>query len=53
MLDQLCTKVTFWFFRKGFLEEDLAEWCVFWLQKRILTTFVIFVMFLNMRIMEM
>lgn len=47
MLDQLCTKVTFWFTRKGFLEEDLEEWCVYWLQKRILTTFVIFVMFMT------
>lgn len=47
MLEQLCTKVTFWFTRKGFLEEDLAEWCVYWLQKRILTTVVILVMFLT------
>lgn len=45
MLIHICSKAACWFVRNHFLEEDLSDWCVYWLQKRILTTLVVLIMF--------
>ncbi len=45
MLIRICTKLTENFVRKGILEHSLADWCIYWLQKRILTGLVVLAMF--------
>lgn len=45
MLIHICSKAVCWFVRNHLLEEELSDWCVYWLQKRILTTLVVLIMF--------
>lgn len=44
MLIRICTKLTENFVRNGILEHSLADWCIYWLEKRILTGLVVSVM---------
>lgn len=44
MLIQICSKLTKHFVRNGILDQGLADWCIYWLQKRILTGLVISIM---------
>ena len=46
MLIQICTKISLWFVRKKLIEIELYDWCIYWLQKRILTILTILLMFL-------
>lgn len=45
MLVQICSIAVCWLVRNDLLEEELSDWCFYWLQKRILTTLVVLVMF--------
>jgi accessory gene regulator protein AgrB len=44
MLIRICTRLTECFVQNGILEHSLADWCIYWLQKRILTGLVVSVM---------
>lgn len=44
MLVQICSKLTERFIRNGILDQELADWCIYWLQKRILTVLVVSLM---------
>lgn len=44
MLIQICSKLAERFIRNGILDQGLADWCIYWLQKRILTAFIVSLM---------
>lgn len=44
VLIHVCSKLTERFIRRGILDQDLADWCIYWLQKRILTALVVSLM---------
>lgn len=46
MLIHICTLVTERLIRAGMLEKELENWCIYWLQKRLLTVFGVLAMFL-------
>lgn len=46
MLIRICSHITAQFIKKGMLQEDLADWCVYWLQKRIITFLAVLLMFI-------
>lgn len=46
MLVHVCTKVTEQLIRAGMLEQELEDWCIYWLQKRVLTVLSVSVMLL-------
>ena len=45
-LHRLCSKITDSLINHGMLCQDLSEWCIYWIQKRIITYAVILGMFL-------
>ncbi len=45
MLIYICSKAASWFVRNDLLEKELFDWYVYWLQKRILTTLIVLIMF--------
>lgn len=44
MLVRICSKITERFIHYDILDQELADWCTYWLQKRILTILVVSVM---------
>lgn len=44
MLIQICSRITERFVQYGILDQELTDWCIYWLQKRILTTFTVSLM---------
>ena len=46
MLNRICSRITKYLVEHGILRQELLEWCIYWLQKRILTCTVVLIMFL-------
>ncbi len=44
MLIQICSRITTLFVQYGILDQELTDWCIYWLQKRILTTLAVSLM---------
>lgn len=45
MLNRICSRITKYLVEHGILRQELLEWCIYWLQKRILTCTVVLIMF--------
>ena len=41
---QICSRITERFLQHGILDQELTDWCIYWLQKRILTTLAVSLM---------
>ena len=44
MLIQICSNLTERFIRNGILDQSLTDWCIYWLQKKILTALAVSLM---------